>query len=62
MNLTGTRRDMIDNYKGKKDKQRQSKENYSMIEKIILDVIKTTGDAVLRKALDDLMSDFEKGL
>ncbi len=60
MNLLGTRQGMIANYRDRKDKKKQRKEQESIIEQILFDVIRASGDAIIRKALDDLMNDIEK--
>ena len=60
MNLESVRKEMLDNYRGKKDKEKQRKENETLIRKLLYDVIKASGNAVIKQALNDLMEDFNK--
>lgn len=61
MNLKATRSDILGKERNKKNKKNQKKENELFIEKVLYDFVKASGEAIIQKALDDLMRDFEKG-
>ena len=60
MNLDSVRKEMLYHYRDKKNKEKQKKENEQMIMKLLYDVIKASGSAVINKAVDDLIRDFNK--
>ncbi len=61
MNLEQARADILNHHQEKKKNKQQRKENELLIEKIIFDVIKASGNAIVKQAIEDLMQDFNKG-
>ena len=60
-NLETVRQEIMDEYRGRKDKKKQKQENELMIKKLFYDIVRASGDAVIRQAIDDLIRDFNKG-
>lgn len=54
MNLEAVRKEILEH----RDAQSARKENEEVIKKIFYDVVKVQGDAVIKKAIADLMRDF----
>lgn len=54
MNLEAVRKEILEH----RDAQSARKENEELIKKILYDVVKVQGDAVIKKAIADLMRDF----
>lgn len=61
MNLDRVREEILDHYRGKQEKEKQKKENEQIIMKLLYDMIKTSGSAVINQAVNDLIKDFNKG-
>lgn len=61
MNLDRVRKEMLDHYRGKQEKEKQKKENEQMIKKLLYDVVRASGSAVINQAIEDLIKDFNKG-
>ena len=45
-----------------KKKKKEKEETTTFIEKLIIDMFKATGSAVVKQAIDELLDDFNKGL
>lgn len=61
MNLDRVREEILDHYRGKQEKEKQKKENEQIIMKLLYDMIKASGSAVINQAVNDLIKDFNKG-
>ena len=58
MNLAAAEQEILEH----KDARKERARNEELIKKLLYDVIKVQGDAVIKKAVSDLTRDFEKGL
>ena len=60
MNLEQARADILNHHKEKKKNKQQKKEDELFIKKLFFDVIKASGNAVIKQAIEELMQDFNK--
>ena len=61
MNLERVRKEIYDHDAEKKKKKKEREETQTFIEKLILDVFKASGKAVIQQAIDELIDDFNRG-
>ena len=62
MNLESVRKEIIDHHKEREKKKKEKEETITFIERVMLDLFKSSGKAVIQQAIDELILDFNKGL
>lgn len=60
-NLEQARADILNHHQEKKKGRKKKQEDEDIIRKLFYDVIKASGDAVIKQAVEDLIKDFNKG-
>ncbi len=61
MNLEQVRGEILKHHSEEKKKKAQQKENEELIKKLFFDVVKVSGSAAVKQAIDELIADFNKG-
>ena len=61
MNLERARQEILDHYADQEKKKKDKEETMTLIERVVIDMFKTTGSAVIRQALDDIIDSFNNG-
>ena len=60
MNLNRVRQDILDHHNENKKKKKSDEETMTFIERVVLDLFKSTSRAVIQQALDEVIGEFNK--
>ena len=58
MNLERAKQEIIDHHANQKKKKKDNEETMTLIERVVLDMLKATESAVIRQALDEIIDSF----
>ena len=61
MNLEQVRKEIYDHHNEKTRKKKEKEETMTLIERVLLDVFKATGKAVIQQAIDEVIGELNQG-